>query len=75
VHHDVGPERERLLQVDANVLSTTSRAPAAWATPASAEMSAMFRSGLVGVSIQTSFVRPGMMAAATAAGSVTSAGV
>ena len=38
----------------ANVLSTTSRAPAAWAASATAAMSTMFSSGFVGDSIQTS---------------------
>ena len=38
----------------ANVLSTTSRAPAAWAASATAAMSTTFRSGFVGDSIQTS---------------------
>jgi hypothetical protein len=37
------------------VLSTTSIAPASWAAWARARMSAMFSSGLVGVSIQISF--------------------
>ena len=41
----------------ANVLSTTTRAPAAWAASAAARMSTMFSVGLVGVSIQTSRVR------------------
>src|SRR5690242_3744938 len=50
----------------AKVLSTTSRAPASWATAASASMSAMPSSGLVGVSTQTIFVVPGRMAARTA---------
>ena len=36
-------------------------------------MSATLSRGLVGVSIQTALVRPGMMAAATASGSVTGA--
>ncbi len=40
----------------AKVLSTTSRAPASWAIPASAAMSATASSGLVGVSHQISRV-------------------
>ena len=50
---------------DAKVLSTTSRAPASWATPASASMSAIPSNGLVGVSIHTILVS-GRMAARTA---------
>ena len=41
------------------MLSTTSSAPASWATAASASMSPMLSSGLVGVSTQTSLVSPG----------------
>ena len=48
------------------MLSTTSRAPASCATPASAAMSAMLSSGLVGVSHQISRVL-GRIAARTAA--------
>ena len=44
---------------EAKVLSTTSSAPASWATAASASMSPMLSSGLVGVSTQTSLVSPG----------------
>ena len=51
---------------DANVLSTTSSAPASCATTASASMSPMDRSGFVGVSTQISFVSPGRTAARTA---------
>ena len=40
----------------ANVLSTTTRAPAAWAVAATAPMSTIFSIGFDGVSIQTSFV-------------------
>ena len=42
---------------EAKVLSTTSSAPASWASSAIAAMSAMPSSGLVGVSTQTTFVR------------------
>ena len=55
------------------MLSTTSSAPASWATAASASMSPMFSSGLVGVSTQTTLVRPGSMAARTASTSLTGA--
>ncbi len=48
------------------MLSTTKIAPASWATSAIASMSAMPSSGLVGVSTQTIFVRPGTIAARTA---------
>ena len=51
---------------DAKVLSTTSSAPASWATSASAAMSAMPSSGFVGVSTHTTFVAPGRIAARTA---------
>ena len=49
---------------DANVLSTTSRAPAASATCAHAAMSAMRSSGLDGVSNHSTLVSPGRMVAA-----------
>ena len=58
----------------ANVLSTTTSAPAAWASSAIAAMSAMASSGLVGVSIQTAVVSPGRMARSTAARSLIGAG-
>ena len=58
----------------ANVLSTTSSAPASWATDAIASMSPMLSSGLVGVSTQTSRVSPGRMAARTASRSEAGAG-
>ena len=48
---------------EAAVESTARRAPAAWAIPAAAAMSVIVQSGLPGVSIQTSLVRPGSMAA------------
>ena len=54
---------------EANVLSTTSRAPASWATSASTAMSAMPSSGFVGVSTQTTLVSPGRIAARTASAS------
>ena len=57
------------------MLSTTSSAPASWATVASASMSPMVSIGLVGVSTHTSFVRPGSIAAATASMSATGAGL
>ncbi len=60
---------------DAKVLSTTSSAPASWATAASASMSPMLSSGLVGVSTQTTLVSPGRIAARTASTSETGAGV
>ena len=41
----------------ANVLSTTTSAPAAWAASAAARMSTMFSSGFVGVSSQRMRVR------------------
>ena len=59
---------------DAKVLSTTSSAPASWATAAIASMSPMLSSGLVGVSTQTSRVSPGRMAARTASRSEAGAG-
>ena len=59
---------------EAKVLSTTSSAPASWATAASASMSPMLSSGLVGVSTQTSLVSPGRIAARTASTSDTGAG-
>jgi hypothetical protein len=43
----------------AKVLSTTSRAPWAWATSATAAMSTMARAGLVGVSAHTTAVPAG----------------
>ena len=55
------------------MLSTTSRAPASWATAASASMSPMFSKGLVGVSIHTAFVRSGTIDARTASRSLTGA--
>ena len=48
---------------EANVLSTTTRTPAAWASADTAAMSTIFSSGLEGVSIQTNRVR-GRIAAA-----------
>ena len=60
---------------EAKVLSTTSSAPASWATAASASMSPMLSSGLVGVSTHTSFVCPGRIAARTASTSETAAGL
>ena len=60
---------------EAKVLSTTSSAPASWATGASASMSPMASSGLVGVSTQTIRVCPGRIAARTASRSETGAGV
>ena len=48
-------------------LSTASRAPALCAIAAAAAISVMAQEGLAGVSIQTSRVRPGRMAAARAA--------
>lgn len=54
------------------MLSTTRRAPASWATWATAAMSVMPSSGLEGVSTQTALVR-GVMAARTAATSEVSA--
>ena len=51
---------------DAKVLSTARMAPASCATSASAAMSAMPSSGLVGVSTHTIFVCPGRIAARTA---------
>ena len=59
----------------AKVLSTTSRAPASWAMTAVASMSPMLSIGFVGVSIQTSFVLPGLMAARIASRSETGAGL
>ncbi len=56
----------------AKVLSTTSLAPASWATWATAAMSVMPSSGLEGVSTQTALVF-GVIAARTAAGSLVSA--
>ena len=50
------------------VESTASRAPAACAMRAASAMSVMVHSGLEGVSIQTSRVRPGRMAARSARG-------
>ena len=44
------------------VLSTASTAPAAWAISAAPSMSVTDHSGLAGVSIQTSRVRPGITA-------------
>ncbi len=55
------------------MLSTTSSAPASWATVASASMSPMVSIGLVGVSTHTSFVAPGWIAATTASVSATGA--
>ena len=52
------------------MLSTTSRAPASWATAAMASMSAMPSSGLVGVSTHTIRVS-GRMAARTDSTSAT----
>ncbi len=51
------------------MLSTTSSAPASCATSASAAMSAMPSSGLVGVSTHTILVCPGRIAARTDSGS------
>ena len=56
---------------EANVLSTTTRTPAAWASADTAAMSTIFSSGLEGVSIQTKRVR-GRSAAANASRSVRS---
>jgi hypothetical protein len=56
------------------VLSTTSSAPASWATSAVSAMSAMLSSGLVGVSHQMTRVL-GRIAARSASGSLRSAGV
>ena len=58
----------------AKVLSTMTSAPASCAISVIAAMSAMFSSGLVGVSIQTPRVSPGTMAAATESRSVRCAG-
>src|SRR5215469_2628884 len=59
---------------EANVLSTTSSAPASWAMSASAAMSAMPSSGLVGVSHHTTRV-VGRSAARTASRSESATGV
>ena len=55
---------------DANVLSTTSSAPDSCAISASARISTMDSSGLVGVSAQMSFGRHSAAARATASRSV-----
>ncbi len=56
---------------EAKVLSTTTSAPRRWAISATAAMSTILSSGLVGVSTQTSFVF-GVNAASNAARSVMS---
>ena len=56
----------------AAVLSTAMSAPAAWAISAAAAMPVTDHSGLAGVSIHTSFVRPGTMAARNASSEVMS---
>ena len=56
----------RVWNGEATVESTASRAPAAWAISAAAAMSVTVQSGLPGVSIQTSLVRPGRIAARSA---------
>ena len=54
MHDDVCAELERPLQDGvANVLSTTTSAPTAWAASATAAMSIMFSSGFDGDSSQT----------------------
>ena len=57
MHHHVGPQRERLLQVRRRerVVHHEQRA-AGWAASARARMSAMPSSGFVGVSAQTTAV-------------------
>ena len=55
---------------EANVLSTASIAPCLWASSAMAAMSRICSSGLVGVSIQTSFVFGVMIVANPAGGGV-----
>ena len=50
----------------ATVLSTARRAPAPWAISAAAAMSVIAHVGFAGLSIQTSLVRPGCTAAASA---------
>ena len=57
---------------EATVESTATRAPAACARAATAAMSVMVQSGFAGVSIQTSLVLPGRIAAATRATSLMS---
>ena len=59
---------------DANVLSTTSSAPASCAISASAVMSAIESSGFVGVSTQTTRAGRSCSALRTAAGSDTGTG-
>ena len=68
VRDDVGAERERALQVrrGEGVVDDERPRPASCAISASAAMSAMPSSGLVGVSTQTIFVCPGRIAARTA---------
>ena len=51
----------------AQVESTASRAPAAWAIRAAPAMSLTPQSGLLGVSSQISFVAPGLTARSSAA--------
>lgn len=57
---------------DANVLSTTTVAPAAWPRSASARMSLIFMSGLLGVSTQRTFAGPEPSTRSTAARSLMS---
>ena len=52
---------------EAKVLSTTESTSWRCARAARAAMSLIFMSGLLGVSTHSSFVRPGMIAASTAA--------
>ena len=65
VHDDVRAERERLLQVGRGerVVDDQQRAAPRGRAAATAAMSAMPSSGLVGVSTQTTFVLPGRIAA------------
>lgn len=57
---------------EAKVLSTTTRSPASWPTPARAAMSVIFISGLLGVSTHSALVVPGRTAARTASASAMS---
>ena len=70
MHDDVGAERSgRVSTGVGTVESTASSAPAAWAMLAASAMSVTLHSGLAGVSIHTSLVRPGRIAAPIVAGS------
>ena len=75
MHDNVSSQLERLLQVRrGKCVVDDHQAPAECAKSTIAAMSAMLSNGLVGVSIHTALVSPGVMAAATVSRLVRCAG-